>query len=272
MSCFPITFSDADFEHKFVDISTLEGIRRRYVPFGMPRLNPFFERTVFFLYGHDPQTGELNNQPIGTGVFVGVPAEGHDARLDCRHVYAVTTHHVIGAGGSIIRINTEEFQEGLGFSVASRPIEPEFHEWAFIRGGHDIAAIDVTDHLCEGDAISYIPLGLFATESFFMDVGFGIGEDGFMLGLFADIPGKNYNRIAARFGNVSLTAHKDDLIEQGNGHKHPSHVFDMRSVLGFFAHVQDVLMRRRRITMKSHVSRHFSHFHDSQNLSNNTLG
>ena len=54
-----------------------------------------------------------------------------------------------------------------------------------------------------------------------------------MLGLFAEQPGEKRNLIAARFGNVSLLAHDDLPLEQPNGFRRPSHIFDMRSRPGF---------------------------------------
>ena len=57
-----------------------------------------------------------------------------------------------------------------------------------------------------------------------------------MLGLFAEQPGEKQNFIAARFGNISLLAHDDAPLEQPNGYKRPSHIFDMRFRPGFQVH------------------------------------
>jgi hypothetical protein len=60
----------------------------------------------------------------------------------------------------------------------------------------------------------------------------GIGEDGFMLGLFMEYPGAARNAVAARFGNVSMLA-RDDLPIESEFRTRPCHLFDMRSRPGF---------------------------------------
>jgi hypothetical protein len=58
-----------------------------------------------------------------------------------------------------------------------------------------------------------------------------IGEDGFMLGLFADVPGKTRNLIAARFRNAF--SYDDTPVKQPNANLRPAHIFDTRSRPGF---------------------------------------
>jgi hypothetical protein len=70
---------------------------------------------------------------------------------------------------------------------------------------------------------------MFVTEELIAKLEMGVGEDGFMLGLFAGAPGKKRNQVAARFGNVTLLAHRDEPIDEGR----PAHLFDMRSRSGF---------------------------------------
>ncbi len=218
-----VHFQDADFPHRSAWCrSPLEGRSLRWVPYGMPRLNHRFQHMVFFLYGRHPKTGEIVG-PKGTGFFVGMESRGVWLM---RHFYAVTCHHVaVSGGGSIIRINT---QDG-----GSRFIEFEPDEWQFIPNGDDMCAVDVTDRLANSDDFSVLPPNLVAWKDFLADEFVGIGEDGFMLGLFADHAGKRQNLIASRFGNLSLLAHDDETIEQPNGIKRPSHIFDMRSRPGF---------------------------------------
>jgi hypothetical protein len=191
--------------------------------YGMPRLNTRFKHMAFFLFGKDPKTGKVIG-PLGTGIFVTVEAKG--PWLYHRHIYAVTCHHVaVTGGGSIIRVNTKD--------GASRLLELEPDEWYFIGGGPDICAADVTERLTGQDEYSVLPPNLIASEKFLANEEIEIGEDGFMLGLFADHPGEKQNLIAARFGNLSLLAHREEPIEQPNGCRRPSHIFDMRSRPGF---------------------------------------
>jgi hypothetical protein len=189
----------------------------------MPRLNPTFKNMVFFLYGRHPKTGKIRG-PLGTGFFVGLEGKG---TWYLRHYYAVTCWHVaVKRGASIIRINTKDGK--------SRQIEFEPHEWQFIPQRDDLCAVDVTDRLIlEQDETSSVLPSMIVTKDFVRDESVEIGEDGFMLGLFAELPGEHRNMIAARFGNISLLANDDALIEQPNGQKRPSHIFDMRSRPGF---------------------------------------
>jgi hypothetical protein len=122
-----------------------------------------------------------------------------------------------------------------------RPIEFDPAEWVADLAWEDIAAIDITERIKigpEGDQLSYVPFSMLATKDFLSYVEFGIGEDGFMLGLFSEHSGVVQNLIAARFGNVSLLA--DDLApidryDPGTriAFKTPCHVFDMHSRPGF---------------------------------------
>ena len=203
--------------------SALEAPSLRWLPFGMPRLNPIFRDMVFFLYGKNPKTGDTVG-PLGTGVLVSLPKS---RGWSSRHVYAVTCHHCLKGevSASMIRLNTKDGQ--------SRILDFEPHEWTFLQDGHDLAAMDVTDHLALTDQYSVCPTSYWATKEFITQTEFGIGEDGFMLGLFAHRPGKAQNVVAARFGNVSLLAHDEEPVEHPKGIFRPYHLFDMHSRPGF---------------------------------------
>lgn len=218
-----IGFQDADFPHRFAwCTSRLEGRSLRWVPYGMPRLNSRFKHMAFFLYGRSPKTNRIVG-PIGTGFFIALQGKGG---WYLRHHYAVTCYHVaITNGGSILRVNTKD--------GGHRFIEFEPHEWEFLPNGDDICAVDVSDRLTDQDEYSAIPETWVAWQDFIDQEEVDIGEDGFMLGLFADHAGKKQNLIAARFGNLSLLARREEPIEQPHGHKRPSHIFDMRSRPGF---------------------------------------
>jgi hypothetical protein len=222
----PLRFQDANFPHRLsLCWSRAEGLHRRWVPYGMPRLGSSFERSVFFLYATDGNSGKQTG-PNGTGVLVSLPASGGASRYEDTHLYAVTCQHLAPRGSSILRINTAEGE--------SRTIKTHPDDWQWIPGGDDIAAIDLTERLNQpGDTISFIPKSLFATKTFIAEVELGIAEDGFMLGLFADLPGEKRNLVAARSGNLSLLADDDTPVMQGHKAKHPSHIFDMRSRPGF---------------------------------------
>jgi hypothetical protein len=219
-----LSIRDADFPHRFAWVrSQLEGRTLRWISFGMPRLNPRFKHSVFFLYARHPQSGKIVG-PRGTGFLVGSESESDPYTTD--HVYAITCQHVAVTGGaSIIRINTNDGNH--------RYIEPEPDDWQFIGGGDDLCAADITERFKEGDVASVIPERLLMRRDFISHEQVEIGEDGFMLGLFADHAGKKQNLVAARFGNLSLLARDDEPIEQPNQNRRPSHIFDLRSRPGF---------------------------------------
>lgn len=218
-----LRFQDAEFERMLAWCwSPLEGKSLRWVPYGVPRLNPAFKNMVFFLYGMDPESGEVVG-PIGTGSFIGLEGKG---TIHARHFYAVTCWHVAVQGGaSILRVNTSDGK--------SRFIELDPLEWQYIPGADDLCAADVTERVANGDEFSFVSPRLIVTKDFVRAEELEIGEDGFMLGLFAEQPGTDHNMVAARFGNVSLLASDDAPIEQPNEQKRPSHIFDMRSRPGF---------------------------------------
>jgi hypothetical protein len=146
--------------------------------------------------------------------------------LTTRHFYAVTCQHLAPLGSSTIRINTND--------GTSRFIKTHADDWEWIPGHDDLAAIDLTERLNRSsDTISFIQQRLFVTHEFIEEVELGIGEDGFMLGLLANVPGEKRNLIAGRFGNLSLLADKDIKIKQGNENHRSSHIFDIRSRTGF---------------------------------------
>jgi hypothetical protein len=141
------------------------------------------------------------------------------------HFYAVTAAHVLTAGSNI-RIN-DRFGKSRMLKIG-----PE--KWTALYGIEDIVAIDITDRLdLRRREYSYVPHEMLATRDFVSRVELGVGEDGFMLGLFASHPGKNKNMFAARFGNLSMLADDNEPISQGNGITSPCHVFDMHSRPGF---------------------------------------
>ena len=218
----PIGLKDADFPHKYVwRWSRERGLHQHWTPYGMPRLNQTFERMVVFLYATDPDTGKRVG-PHGTAVIVGLPAEGEHWYL--AHIYAVSCQHVAPRGSSIVRVNTK--------NGGSRCLDVHPDAWQWIKGHDDLAAADITDLLDhENDDYSVLPSSFLMWKEFIVENEVGIGEDGFMLGLFADLPGKKRNLVAARFGNVSLLADDDTLIKENNNR--PSHIFDMRSRPGF---------------------------------------
>ena len=138
----------------------------------------------------------------------------------------------------------------------SRPIELEPTDWTTVDW-EDIAAVDITDRLLRGkDDISYIPRDMLVTEEFIKNSNLGLGEDGFMLGLFTSHPGEQKNMIASRFGNIALLADSGEPIWHGMKKTGPSyttacHIFDLRSRPGFWDRRSLCSERQMRTFVKS---------------------
>ena len=188
----------------------------------MPRLHGVFETSTYFAFGVNPATGEISG-PDGTGVIV----SRESASLPgLRHLYAVTNHHISVRGNlSMVRLNTTDGK--------SRRLAFEPEEWTFLGNGHDIAVIDITDEVTQSDEISAIPETMFVTDEFISRVDLGLGEDVFMVGMFADFSNSERNAPFSRFGNLSRMADPRTPIKCGGYGPRASHVVDMRSRTGF---------------------------------------
>lgn len=220
-----LRLQDAGFEYGYVRGREANGARpKRWVPIGMPRLNPNFARCVFFLFGRD-RKGKIKSQPEGTGVLIGARERIRGTGY-FTHMYAVTCAHVAPQGASVMRVNT---QEGNSRFI---DLHPDI-DWLTPTNGADLAAADITDQFEVGDDVRYLSTAQLATKGFVKTVEIGIGEDGFMLGLFSRLPGKDRNMVAAKFGNIALMADEAAPIGLEGRTPRPSHLFDIRSRGGF---------------------------------------
>lgn len=218
-----IEYRDCQFARKLLLAGRNGGApQHQWVDYGMPRLDQRILSTVFYLYGRDPKSGKVRG-PLGTGVFILKPSNINPNKF---HVYAVTAHHVIKSGASIIGVRSHD-------PNATGPIFAEYDpsEWWSIPDGDDIAIVDVTD--VDPLPVGGVPVDWIVTPEFVDEVDLGAGDDGFMLGLFVKHPGAPKINPAVRFGNISIMPSNANPIEQGNGIKRPSFVFDMHSRPGF---------------------------------------
>jgi len=187
----------------------------------MPRIHPQLQDCVFFLYRRSPKTGAIEG-PFGTGFFI---SRSPLAFPGLNHLYAVTNWHVaIDSGASIMRVNCK--------NDTTRLLEYDPMDWHFDRGD-DLAIVDVHDDLRKTDNISYINERQFLAGDFWTRAGITIGEDTFMIGLFANHHGGNWNTPCARFGNISMLASKFAPVAMETGTKQPCHLVDTHSRGGF---------------------------------------
>jgi hypothetical protein len=169
----------------------------------MPRIDHTWSSSVFYLFRRDPRTGEIEDEPQGTGCFVLRPSKELPG---LSHWYAVN----------------------------HRMIELDPSEWAFDANGDDLSAVDITESL-EGTAAEnwYVFEPDFISRERYDDLMIDIGEDTMMAGLFASHSGGERNIPSVRFGNISMTPNEKALVEQLNGIKRPSYLVDTRSRGGY---------------------------------------
>jgi hypothetical protein len=190
----------------------------------MPRIDHTWSSSVFYLFRRDPRTGEIEDEPQGTGCFVLRPSKELPG---LSHWYAVSNWHLTHqAGASIIRVNS--------WYDNHRMIELDPSEWAFDANGDDLSAVDITESL-EGTAAEnwYVFEPDFISRERYDDLMIDIGEDTMMAGLFASHSGGERNIPSVRFGNISMTPNEKALVEQLNGIKRPSYLVDTRSRGGY---------------------------------------
>lgn len=195
----------------------------KWETYGMPEIPPNLDQCAFFLFA-ETDTGLKG--PLATGFFVVRFAQFSNFFVG--HTYAVTNAHAAPAGASVIRLTTDDGR--------SEYIHLQPDEWEFIAGGPDLAVADVTDEFEDPRLKSFsngIGEQLLLTKRFIEDARVNIGEDGFMLGLFANAPGEDRNAPVGRFGNIAAMANPSHKIEQPNGEFQPSFIFDIRSRTGF---------------------------------------
>ena len=199
----------------FQDLTSVEGCP-------VPKLKPATVDCVFYLYRIDPKSGEKIG-PCGSGFIYGLRSKELPGY---KHYYGITNWHIANElGASIIRLNTTDGK--------SRFINFEPEDWHFVPNGDDLAAVDLSNHERAGDQVSHYGDEGSVTPDMMKRFEIGIGEDVFMIGLFVDQHGGDRNTPAARFGNLSLLANEDSLIEQPNEIMRPSFLVDMRSRTGF---------------------------------------
>lgn len=193
----------------------------KWLYFGMPRIHPQLQDCVFFLYGRNPQTGGIEG-PLGSGFLI---SRSHQAKPGLNHLYAVTNWHVaVKLGASIIRLNTK--------GGSTRFLEYDPIEWIF-NANDDVAIVDINDDIKPSDGVSYINERDFLAGDKWSRSGLTIGDDTFMIGLFADHHGGDWNVPCARFGNISMLSSLHAKVQMSNGSKQPCHLVDSHSRGGF---------------------------------------
>jgi len=220
-----VQFQDLNFERRLVEYSRPDGsFCSKWVPVGMPRIDPQWVKTVFYLFRRNPESGEIDKDPSGTGFFV---LRSSTELAGYSHWYAVSNWHVThDLGASIIRINALHGNH--------RFIEFDPIEWLFERDGDDLSIIDVTENLQGSLAEAWVvDERNFISKERYDDLMIDIGEDTIMVGLFSAHHGGERNIPSARFGNISMMPSDKALVKQPNHVQRPSYLVDTRSRGGY---------------------------------------
>jgi hypothetical protein len=228
--CYPllgVSARDLEFQLVLAQCGTPFGAINKWVPYGVPKIGDRYNKAVFFLYRTNPKTG-LVEGPLGTGFFTYRYTDDANGKRAGVHYYGVTNYHIaIALGATIIRINTKDG------STRDLPFETE--DWHWVQGGDDICAVDIDEsNFGPGDAWDGIPEWTFLGKAEIAKREIGLGENAFMVGLFAPHHGEGKrNVISGRFGNVAMLADDGAPISTEGGFNRPAHVVDMHSRSGF---------------------------------------
>lgn len=224
-----LSLRDLEFERRWIEGLSSAGKRiTRLVRVGMPKIPQYVLDCVFFLY-RDRDAAEAGRDPKGTGFLASMPSGAIRGVACPAHLYAISNWHVI-RDAPVVGLRTTNGQRlVLDFDQAV--------DWHFTPGGHphqgDDAAIAIVDLEDKLNVMS-IPLGLFVTPQMIASYQIGVGEDVFMMGLFADLADKAHNPPKARFGNISMMPSDGAPIRQPNETStKSSYVLDMHSRSGF---------------------------------------
>ncbi|MFZ3328329.1 MAG: hypothetical protein WA231_21685 [Methylocella sp.] len=196
---------------------------------GVPKIDPSVLDASFYLYDTE-EDAEAGIDPQGTGFIISYPSRMGGAD---HHVYGVTNWHVAVREDKdegiipspVIRLNMRGSN-----TTDVKPFRP--NDWYFVPDGPDIAVIPLELDK-EIQKFSIIQPYLFAGIN---EIGAGnvaVGDDVFMIGLFADHDGVTTNVPSARFGNISVLPSSFAKIKQETGYDGESYVVDMHSRTGF---------------------------------------
>ena len=216
----------------------------------MPRIDDDVLDTSIYLYSSraDASTGSRTG---GSGFLVGVDAndaepitsrsllddamtirlpwkvkvKDTDGLTGASFFYAVSSAHV-ARKSPIIRLNTRDGEKGT--------IELTASDWISIEPA-DIAVAPVTLSKRDWKALS-IPITMCLTEQESRKLEVGIGDDVFMVGRFISNEGRQQNRPAVRFGNISMMPVHDEPIglDKDTGIKpQVAYLIETRTVPGF---------------------------------------
>jgi hypothetical protein len=207
----------------------------------VPRIPDEIRNCVFYVYP-DEISARNGERAGGSGFLVGVPSQSLPDRSYC---YAVTNRHVIRNCGPqpILRFNTEQGELRL--------LRTPNEKWVIHANQDDLAAIPVT--LKPPYSYEFLGEGWFLTKQLVEEHDIGPGDDVFFIGRFVNHEGRQQNRPALRFGNISMMPW-EPVPQEGTGFLQESFIVEGRSVAGYsgspvFVHIPPFAHRPKKPTV-----------------------
>lgn len=195
----------------------------KYLRVGMPRIPQHVIRSVFYLY-ENVDDAKAGRNPGGTGFFVGWYGK------DVYHLYAVTNWHVAVDDSDIDHPPCRVIKYTQSDGAATHIMNLSKDDWFFIPGHSDLAVAPVD--YSDDHKIVAVPADMFVRDiDSYREID--VGDDVFMMGLFADHDGGTKVSPAARFGNISVMPDKESPIEQDNAGRAEAFILDIHSRSGF---------------------------------------
>ena len=184
----------------------------------MPRISDEIADCTFYLY-HSIEAARSGSLAGGSGFLVhlqsAVPGYGH--------FYAVTNDHLIRDGCCVLRLN----RKNGGIDA----LKTDAGDWVKHRAGDDIAVCPI--RIDETFQWRSVGIESFIDKQTIEAYNVGYGDEVFLAGRLVAHSGRQRNAIVVRFGNISLMADADELIDCGAWGQHEGFLVECRSLSGF---------------------------------------
>lgn len=203
----------------------------------MPRIDDVLLDCVLYLYP-SRVAAESGEHFGGSRFFVAVNSRVQEWTW---YVYAVTNAHVVREGATTIRLNTKDGKIDI--------LETNARDWFYHPDGDDLVICPVGEASGLSAArhkLAFTSREHLVTKDTIDQYKIGPGDEVFCVGRFINHEGKQQNRPAVRFGNISVMpwepmAHPSGIFQE-------SFMVEFRSLPGYsgspvFVHIPPLSMR-----------------------------
>ena len=197
----------------------------------MPRIPDRVSNCALYLY--KTREAALAGERGGATAFCTyLPAENPTLRFfNGAHFYVVTARHVIGGGGTFLRVNTRQDRPA---GVAAGPadvVEIPAESWVPHPDGDDVTVSPLILELDENvHDVRGFPWSIAATPDDVRDENIGRGDEAFFIGRFMGADGGARNEPSVRFGNIAMLP---TPIRSETGIMQESFLVEARSIGGY---------------------------------------